>query len=382
MTMRFPPMISCSRIPFSPVLGLLFAAFLSGCGAEAGRPPTTETSSTETTSEETAPTPVRTAEATARSAPIPIRATGQLAPTATVRLAFKVGGVIQRIRVDEGDRVQKGEVLARLNLAEINAEVQRAESALNKAKRDLSRTRRLYRDSVATLEEKQNAQTAVETARARLQAARFNRTHARIEAPTSGRILRRHAEEGEQIGPGAPVLTVGATAGGWAVNVELPAKDVVRVERGDRARVVFNAHPDTSIEGRVAEIADAATRRSGTYEVELSIEEPGLPLKSGFIGRVMLYPSDARERVEVPAQALASGDGQTGSVFTLDADSQTVRRRSVEIARVIDSMIVLDDGLLAGTPVVTAGVHELNDGDSVRRVEGGQGEGEKVKSGR
>jgi multidrug efflux system membrane fusion protein len=141
--------------------------------------------------------------------------------------------------------------------------------------------------------------------------------------------------------------------------------------------VTFDAHPDTPLDAEVTAIADAATPRTGTYEVELSITNAEVSLKSGFMGQVTLYPSGPKDYVTVPARALVSGDGRQGTVFTVDPDSQRVRRRSVEIAQVLDSTIVLDDGLQAGTPVVTAGGQALTDGDRVRQVESG-----KVKGGR
>jgi multidrug efflux system membrane fusion protein len=337
----------------------LLAVVLLGCGAEAER----------SDAPTTAPTPVRTTPATARTTPLPIRTSGRLASQAEVQLAFKVGGIIQGLRVDEGDQVRAGQTLARLDLSEIDAQVQEAKSALDKAKRDLRRTRRLYRDSVATLEELQNAETAVETAEARLQTAQFNRKHAVIEAPESGRILRRHAEAGEQVGPGTPVLTLGATGHGWVVETGLPEADVVRVSLGDSATVTFDAHPDTPLDAEVTAIADAATPRTGTYEVELSIPGAEVPLKSGFIGQVTLHPSGPKDYVAVPARALVSGDGRQGTVFTVDSDSQTVRRRSVDIARVLDSVIVVNEGLTAGTSVVVAGKAEVSDGEKVRRLE-------------
>jgi len=371
--MRPFPTSAALPVAIAPITAVgLLAAVLLGCGAEAERPDASET----------APTPVKTAPATARTTPLPIRTSGRLASQAEVRLAFKVGGIIERLRVDEGDRVEAGQRLARLDLSEIDAQVQEAKSALEKARRDLKRTRRLYRDSVATLEERQNAETAVETATARLQTARFNREHAVIEAPEAGRILRRHAEAGEQVGAGTPVLTLGATGRGWVVETGLPEADVVRVSLGDSATVTLDAHPDTPLDAEVTSISDAADPRTGTYEVELSVSGAEVPLKSGFIGRVTLFPSGTRDYVTVPARALVSGDGRQGTVFTVDPDSQTVRRRSVEIARVLDSTIVLDEGLPAGMLVVTAGGQALTDGDSIRRVESGKAEGENVKTGR
>ena len=348
-----------STSPILPLAALLLGSVtLLGCGAEAERfaPDTTDA------------TPVRTATATARTAPLPIRTSGRLASKAEIRLAFKVGGIIQQMRVDEGARVQQGETLARLDLSEINAQVQEAESAVEKARRDLKRTRQLYRDSVATLEEMQNARTVVETAEARLQTARFNRRHAVIKAPESGRILRRHAETGEQVQSGAPVFTLGSTERGWVVRAGLPAADVVDVALGDSAHVVFDAYPNVTVDARVTEIADAATPRTGTYQVELSIVEADVSLKSGFIGRVTLYPSGTTSSVTVPASALVSGDGRRGTVFAVDPATQTVRKQSVDMVRVLDSTIVLDGGLSADATVVTAGMNRLRDGDPVRAV--------------
>jgi multidrug efflux pump subunit AcrA (membrane-fusion protein) len=145
------------------------------------------------------------------------------------------------------------------------------------------------------------------------------------------------------------------------------------------AAVTFDAHPDTPLDAEVTAIADAATPRTGTYEVELSVTGAEVPLKSGFIGRVTLHPSGTKSYVTVPARALVSGDGRQGTVFTVDPDSQTVRRHSVEVARVLDCTIVLEDGLQAGTPVVTAGVQALTDRDKIRRLEG---EGWKIEDGR
>lgn len=335
------------------------ALLLIGCGASAENP---------------APAgppvpPIQVGPAEAQTAPLPVRTSGRLASKAEIQLSFKIDGVIQSIQVDEGDRVERGDELARLNLSEINASVVEARSALQQAKRDLERTERLHRDSVATLEALQNARTGVEIAEARLQTARFNREYAVITAPESGRILRRAAEEGEVVSPGRPVLTLGAVSRGWVVRVGIPARDVMQVQRGDSARVRFDAYPDRTFDARVTEIADAADPRTATFEVELSVDDPEALLKSGFIGRVALYPSGQQRHVVIPATALVEGDGQQGTVFTFDAQSKRVRRTPVRVARVLDSTIAVSEGLQPGTVLVTEGAAALADGDSVRVVE-------------
>src|SRR6266446_7822800 len=101
----------------------------------------------------------------------PVTASGTLGAKEEVTLSFKVGGVVSRIFVDEGRAVRAGDTLAELDLSEIDAAVARARSAAEKAERDLTRARRLYADSVATLEQAQNAQTGRDVAHAELETA-------------------------------------------------------------------------------------------------------------------------------------------------------------------------------------------------------------------
>lgn len=361
-----------------PLLGV--ALLLAGCGADADPNPysSTDTASTDTASPDpvpVSPVPVSIAYARAADHPLPIETSGRLASKAEIPLAFKIGGVVDRVLVDEGDRVRQGQTLARLDLSEIEARVTEAESALQKARRDLQRTRQLQRDSVATLEELQNARTAVDIAEARLQAARFNQRHAVITAPESGRILRRSAEDGQTISPGAPVFVLGATGRGFILRSGLAGRDVVRVSLGDSATVTLHALPDTTFAATVTEIADAATPQTGTYEVELRLDAPSAAsadrLKSGFVGAVRVIPRGPARHVSIPARAIAEGRGRSAVVYTVDAPSSassgatasdtltTARRRTVTLLALRDSTAAVQ-GLAPGTPVITAGTATLS----------------------
>lgn len=360
-------------VPFSIAFSFT-VLLLAGCGAAADPPA------------ESSPAPrVEVAAAAARTQALPIRTSGRLASKAEIPLSFKIDGVIDRILVDEGDAVREGQRLAQLNLSEIDARVMEATAALEKAERDLTRAKRLHRDSVATLEDVEDAHTAADVAAARQQVARFNRQYAVIEAPAAGRILRRHAEEGAVIGPGQPVLTLGASSQGWIVRAGVAARDAVRLTLGDSARVMFDAYPNRVVTGRITEIADAADPQTGTFEVELAVAAPSLALKSGFIAAARLQPSATVEYVEVPASALVEGDGRDGIVLTVGTASKpVVRRTPVRIAQVMDSTIVLERGLSPGTRVVTTGAIGLRDGETVRiegsGLDGLKGEGAQLST--
>jgi RND family efflux transporter MFP subunit len=359
-------------------LPLILAVFVVGCGASEADAPAEAP-------EATAPPPVPVAVAPVQreARPLPVRTTGALAARATTPLAFKVGGVVARILVDEGDRVRAGQTLARLDLTEIAARVREAESALDKAERDLARVTRLFRDSVATRQAKQDAETAVEVAEARAERARFNRRYAVVTAPEGGPILQRRAEEGQLVSPGEPVVVLGATGRGWVVQAGVPDRDVVRLALGDSARVTLDAYPRRPLATRVTQIGDAADPATGTFMVEFAVNgvPEGLALKSGFVAKVDAVPSRADTLTFVPAAALIEGDDDTGIVFTLDAPTAadgaapdavtTVRRRTVRLARLLDTEAALATALPPGTHVVTQGGARLRDGQDVRvtRVE-------------
>ena len=313
-------------------------------------------------------TAVRTASVAREARPMPIYTSGRLSAKREMKLSFKIGGIVDRIMADEGDRVRGGAVLARLNMAEIDAQVLQAERAVEKAQRDLERVEALHADSVATLEQVQDARTGAEIAEATLRIAAFNRRHATIAAPAGGRILRRLAEPNELVEAGYPLFVFAADQEGWIVRLGLADRDIVKVSLADSAHLSFDAYPDVRFTGRITEIADAADPLSGTFEVEVAVDDPGRLLKSGFIARVALFPSLAETYDFVPVEALVEGDGDEGIVYGGDGDGRA-RKRAVRIGRLMDEEVAIAGGLDGIDRVITSGAGFLSDGDPVRIVE-------------
>jgi RND family efflux transporter MFP subunit len=340
----------------TPILAVLLAA----CGRAAAVPGAD-------TAPADAAVPVRLAPVTADGAALPVTGTGVVAAREEVPLAFKTGGVIADVRVREGDAVRAGQTLATLDLREIDALVSKSRSAAAKAARDHARAEALYRDSVATLAQVQDAATALEVARADLQAAEVNRRYAVVTAPAAGTVLRRHAEPGQTVGPGAPVLQVGSATSGMVVKVGLPDRDAVRVRLGDAALVRTDAWPDRELAGTVRQVAGAASPQTGTYEVQVALAAPA-GLRSGMVARVRLAPRDAARAVTVPVEALVEADGDRATVFALDASGTRARRLPIEIAELRGARVAVRRGLDGVTRVVTGGAAYLDEGTRVRVV--------------
>ncbi len=311
-----------------------------------------------------APVAVRAAPVTSAVVARPIVAAGTVAPKDEIALSFKIGGVIQRIAVDPGDMAQAGQLLATLDLREIDAGLAKARSAAAKAERDLARAQRLYADSVATLAQMQDAETAAELARADLEAAAFNRRYAVIIAPASGSILRRSAEPGETVPPGTTVLVLGSRARGSIVEVGLADRDAVLVREGDPAVARFDALPDMEFQGRVSQVAAAADPGTGTYTVQITLREAEA-LAAGLVGRVQIAPSRGAPTVVVPIEAILEADGDQATVYALSADGARAERRRVTVAFIDRDRVGIARGLEGVTAVLTEGAAYVDAGTVV-----------------
>jgi multidrug efflux system membrane fusion protein len=311
------------------------------------------------------PTPVRVAVAIDGPAAPSIRTNGRLANKDEMRLAFKVGGVIRQLAVAEGEAVRKGQKLAEIEQTEVNAQVEQAAQACEKARRDVARGERLYADKVISLEQLQDLRTQAAMAEAALNSARFNWNYAAIVAPRDGTVLRQLAEERELVAAGAPVLIFGGQDRGFVVRARLADREIVQVRIGDAVHVRLDALPDAKLEGKVAEIASASDPASGMFDVEIALDCKRLPLKSGLVAKLTIVPASASigQRVYVPIGAIVEGDGRTARLFVLDKDR--ARRRDIEVAFIEGAIVALASGVDAGEQVITDGALYLEDGERV-----------------
>jgi multidrug efflux system membrane fusion protein len=297
---------------------------------------------------------------------IPIHSSGLLVSSEEMKLSFKTGGIVAKIPVREGDKVKKGAAIAALNLAEIDAQVNLARNGYEKASRDYIRVRNLFADSVATLEQKQNALTALNISKSNLDIALFNRSHSKIVAPDNGVILKLFAKENELISAGYPVILFGTGAYGknWKVKAGLSDRDIVKINSGDSATISFDAYPDIIFPAVVDQVGEMSNPMTGTYEIELKMLKTDLRLASGFIAAAEIYPSKKEIYSSVPVGAIIEADKTEGYLFLL-TDSMTVIKQKIGIVTIIG-----DHAAVTGIPggkieVVSEGAAYLRDGEKV-----------------
>jgi RND family efflux transporter MFP subunit len=315
--------------------------------------------------------PVRTAPAESAALTDEVRAVGLLVPRNELRLSFKVGGVIEDVAVDVGDRVRAGQTLAVLKRAEVDAAVAQAAEGVEKARRDLERARQLRVDEVATQEQVEDLTTAYNVARSGLQAAQFNARFARIEAPADGIVLQRLARASELVQGGQPVLVLGATNEGWIVRAALADRDAVRVNVGDAATVAFDAFPGRGFAGQVTRVGSSADPFTGTFEVEIEVVPGGARFARGLVAKVtgaLQRAAGQPASTVVPVTAVVEANGPVGTVYVLDAGEGVARLRQVTLGAIVGERVIVVAGLASGEQVVTDGAAWLTDGHAVQVV--------------
>jgi RND family efflux transporter MFP subunit len=305
---------------------------------------------------------------TTQYAPV-LKYSGTMASTAEARLSFKISGIISKIYVKEGDHVAKGQLLATLDLTEINAQVQQASQGVEKTQRDVNRVKNLYNDTVATLEQVQNATTQLQVAEESLHIARFNQKYAQIRATESGTILKKLMNEGEMAGPGSPVFTFNGTAGNdWVIRFGVSDKDWAVLKKGDKASVAIDAYPNRSFTGIITEIAQGADAASGTYEIEVKVLPNGARFAAGLFATVQLQPAAEQTVTLVPVEALTEANEKTGYVYTVNADGRTITKNKVTIAFLENNKAAIVSGLDSVKEVITEGVGYLTPQSFVKLI--------------
>ncbi len=334
---------------------------------------------------------------------------GALESTAKFVVAPKVSGRVELLAVDLADRVQRGQIVARLDneeyvqavaqaradLAVARANRSEAGSALEIANRELERVQTLRKRGVASESQLDAARARQLSARAGLDvaAAQVTKAEASLETAriklgytsvtadwTGGNdqrlVAERFVDEGETVSANTPLLTIvelDPITGVMFVTEE----DYARISQGLPATLTTDAYPGERFPGRVSRISPVFRTGTRQARVELTIANPSNRLKPGMFVRVDLVLDRVDGALIVPEQALTRRDDRPG-VFLVDENGTTVSWQTVEAGIVENGRVQVEGADLSGR-VVTLGQQMLDDGSAVRIAEdhlsGGRGAG-------
>jgi len=309
--------------------------------------------------------PIRIAAVERRPMMHPICATGTVRTKNNLELSFLIGGQVTWVGVDVGSVVHRGQVLARIDTAQMAADTERARVATTKARRDLKLVTRLVASEALPKTNLDDAETVETMASAQQRAAEFALRHGVLVAPDDGVIGDRRVHVGEIVGVGQPILHLNGKSKGAVVSVAVIDRDVVGLEVGRHATVRVDALPDEALEAKVSQVATDASPASGTYAVELRLKGNLSLVRDGMTAKVTI------ERVRVPGSvvpiaALAPADDAPASVIVVDG--VVAHRVSVHPLFFEGDVVGLAEPLAGVTSVATEGSTTWTEGASVETV--------------
>ena len=306
---------------------------------------------------------------------------GSVTSPQTALLSTSVGGLIETMHVDAGDRVEKGDVLVSLDRELADLELERAIAQEAQASTLLDDARRRLREAEELRENRVIAETQIKSLQAEVtrneaelraasaalrQQQAIVRRH-EIRAPFAGVVSDRVAEVGEWVNPGTGLVTLVAT-GELRFDFRVSQAHYASIDDNTVIELTFDALPGQTIEGRIQAIVPVKDPGARTFLLR-AVAEPGdmQGITPGMSARAELRLDAGRQAVVVPRDAILRHPDGRRTVWIADTDGSetTVRERRVETGLEFDGVIEIRTGLEAGRSVVVRGNEALQDGQVV-----------------
>ncbi|MEH6305847.1 efflux RND transporter periplasmic adaptor subunit [Olivibacter sp. CPCC 100613] len=284
-------------------------------------------------------------------------------------LSFKNGGVLSKVYVKEGDAVRTGQLLAVLNPTEIAASVRQAKLSEEKAQRDFQRAQALFRDSVATLEQLQNAETALRIAQEQLRAANYNQNQTEIRAASAGYVLKRFVNDGQVVGPGSPVIQLNRTGGSdWQLKVGVSDQQWATIAVGDSATISSDVL-GRNVSALVYKKSEGIDPASGVFTIMLKLVPGNYDKKigAGMFAQATIYTKERASHWQIPYDAILDGDAGKAFVFVTN-DGKTAKQVEVEIDAIQQNRVSVSKGLEDARSLIISGSAYLTNGSPISVV--------------
>jgi len=321
--------------------------------------------------------PVRTMTVEKSEAGTQLVFTGRIEAEDEVSLSFRIGGRLIENKGKLGDRVQPGQVVARLEsqnemngLRQAQAALAAAQGQLVQARNQFERQQTLFGQGWTTnvnfdqaKQAYQTAQSQVDSAEAQVKIAHDLVGFTELKADAPGVLTAIGPAAGEVVQPGQSIVRLARKDGRDAV-FDIPAQTIRTAPSNPEIAVSLADDPSVTARGRVREVAPQANPATRTFEVKVGLTDPPPAMRLGatVTGRL---ETEALPIIEIPATALTRSNEQP-AVWIVDPSKNTVSLRNVDVLRFDQAQVAVSQGLDTGEIVVTAGVQALHPGQTIR----------------
>lgn len=317
---------------------------------------------------------------------------GRFVASKIVRVGVEVPGHVVELGGEEGQRVEKGDTLIRLDsrqaratIAQVDAQIRSADVAVDGAQTSFNRAEKLAASEVldqASLDAARTGSRQAKAAKAVAQAAKdsalVHLARHEVKSPLNGVILSRRIEVGENANPGIPLVEV-AVLDPMKLVVDTPEAQIHAIHEGASVQVRVPSLAGKLMVGKVKRVPNVADSGTRTFAVEVEVDNPDSEIRGGMMARVELELGHVDDALLVPLDAVideasaavaggASGGAEVVAVVYV-VEGGKAQRRIVEAAETAKGKIRIASGLRAGDKLIVVGQRRVVDGDAVRIVE-------------
>lgn len=294
-----------------------------------------------------------------------LRLAGTIQPRERIEIRNRIVGIIENFYVEEGDVVEAGDLLVTVDLAEINAELTKAQAELAWVQRRYNRKAPLVQSGAVIPAEFEALEAELEVAKSNVALWETRMSQGQIIAPRPAIVVSRRSNPGSTVSA-QELLLILADVSSLVIQVKVSDTDVVKIDRDQKIKVEIDAYPNQPIWGKIRRIFADADYQSRRITVELELEEVAedMNILPGFLARVNLEVDRRNDVIAIPTEALLASEGDDVFVYLIE-DNKLVRR-NVERGRVRRNRTEISKGLTAGDIIVGTNPSNLREGMSVR----------------
>ncbi len=288
-------------------------------------------------------------------------------------LSFEIGGVLKELMVVEAQRVEKGEVLAKLDQRDLQSKLKSARAEFEKSEAEYLRSLRLIKSDAISKSKLEERKTKYDIDKIQLEITEKSIEDSVLVAPYSGNIAKISIEKRQNIQAGTPAISI-LGEGGLEARFDIPSSIIAKAKGQKKeptdSYILLESLPTKQIPATFKEISLEADVASQTYEVIFAFDAPkGVIVLPGMNATAWFRdprkPLDNIDKISIPLTSIAV-DGEQKYVWIVDKKTMSVSRRDIEISESIGNAIDITRGLEPGDMIVAAGVSYLSEGMKVK----------------
>lgn len=292
-----------------------------------------------------------------------LKVVGTVETSNDIQLSAEVGGKITSYRVNQGDAIKKGQIIAEIDDAKLKQELARLTAITSQAKENYERLKRVYdEDGIGSELDYLNAKYNYEQSKSALESLKVDIENTSVKAPFNGILERKMVETGEMVSPGVPIVRlIGSDS--FKITAGVPARYADAIKVGDKVDVWFDAQVRDTIQAAITFAGVSIDPQNRTFRIEVKLPE-GKKYKVDMIANMQLKTAEETDAIVLSEEYVYSKNDKY-VVYKLAENSEgkaIAKEQEVNLGLSYKTDVVITDGLTEGEQVITLGSAFLDDG--------------------